>query len=448
MNPVINPSRWQFWIDRGGTFTDVVGRAPDGVAAHAQAAVGEPRAVPRRRGRGHPAAARPGGGRADHAGPGRVREDGHHGGHQRAAGAQGRPHAARHQPRLRRRAAHRLPGPAQAVRAPHRAARTALRTRARGRGAHRCAWRGLAAAERDAPAPRAAGGVRRRHPRLRHRLHAWLPLHRARGRGRAAGAPDRLHAGQRLARGQPADEAGGARRHHGGRRLPEPDPAPLCRPGGRPDARRAPVLHAEQRRPDRGAPLPGQGRDPVGPGRRHRRHGAHRGRGRPRPGDRLRHGRHQHRRLALRRRIRTRVRDPGRRRAHARADDEHPHRGRRRRLAAAVRRRTAARRPAERGRQPRPGQLPPRRAADDHRRQCVARQDRPRPLPESLRPQGRPGARSRRGRWRSSSSWPRACAPPAAATSRPSRWRRASCRSRCRTWPTRSSASRSRAVTT
>ncbi len=22
--------RWQFWIDRGGTFTDVVGRAPDG----------------------------------------------------------------------------------------------------------------------------------------------------------------------------------------------------------------------------------------------------------------------------------------------------------------------------------------------------------------------------------------------------------------------------------
>ena len=29
------------------------------------------------------------------------------------------------------------------------------------------------------------------------------------------------------------------------------------------------------RRPDRGAPLPGQGRDPVRPGRRHRRHGAH-----------------------------------------------------------------------------------------------------------------------------------------------------------------------------
>src|SRR5688572_5226578 len=23
-------ARWQFWIDRGGTFTDVIGRAPDG----------------------------------------------------------------------------------------------------------------------------------------------------------------------------------------------------------------------------------------------------------------------------------------------------------------------------------------------------------------------------------------------------------------------------------
>ena len=21
---------WQFWIDRGGTFTDIIGRAPDG----------------------------------------------------------------------------------------------------------------------------------------------------------------------------------------------------------------------------------------------------------------------------------------------------------------------------------------------------------------------------------------------------------------------------------
>ena len=51
-------------------------------------------------------------------------------------------------------------------------------------------------------------------------------------------------------------------------------------------------------------------------------------------GDRLRHGRHLHRRVALRRRVRARLRDPGGRRAHARADDEHPHGGGRRRLGA------------------------------------------------------------------------------------------------------------------
>src|SRR3954462_173998 len=27
------PSRWQFWIDRGGTFTDIVAKRPDGTLA-------------------------------------------------------------------------------------------------------------------------------------------------------------------------------------------------------------------------------------------------------------------------------------------------------------------------------------------------------------------------------------------------------------------------------
>jgi hypothetical protein len=79
-----------------------------------------------------------------------------------------------------------------------------------------------------------------------------------------------------LARGQPADEAGLARRHHGGRRLPVAHPAPLCRPGGRADARRALFFMQSSGGPDRGPPLPGQGRHPLRPGRRHRRHGAHR----------------------------------------------------------------------------------------------------------------------------------------------------------------------------
>src|SRR3972149_4495240 len=30
MTDAEKPDRWEFWIDRGGTFTDVVGRRPDG----------------------------------------------------------------------------------------------------------------------------------------------------------------------------------------------------------------------------------------------------------------------------------------------------------------------------------------------------------------------------------------------------------------------------------
>ena len=30
MSAIPTPSRWQFWIDRGGTFTDIVGKRPDG----------------------------------------------------------------------------------------------------------------------------------------------------------------------------------------------------------------------------------------------------------------------------------------------------------------------------------------------------------------------------------------------------------------------------------
>src|ERR1700712_281025 len=29
-NAPVTPARWQFWIDRGGTFTDIVARRPDG----------------------------------------------------------------------------------------------------------------------------------------------------------------------------------------------------------------------------------------------------------------------------------------------------------------------------------------------------------------------------------------------------------------------------------
>ena len=47
---------WDFWVDRGGTFTDVIGRDPRGAAACAQAAVRKSRLC-RRRGAGDPRSA-------------------------------------------------------------------------------------------------------------------------------------------------------------------------------------------------------------------------------------------------------------------------------------------------------------------------------------------------------------------------------------------------------
>ena len=124
--------------------------------------------------------------RADHAGAGRVREDGHDRRHQRAARAQGRADAAGHHARLPRRAAHRLPGPAAPVRPPHRAARAAVRAGDRGRRARRRARRGAAARwTRRALRAELQRALRRRPAQRGHRVHARLPLHAARGGRRA-----------------------------------------------------------------------------------------------------------------------------------------------------------------------------------------------------------------------------------------------------------------------
>ena len=165
---------------------------------------------------------------------------------------------------------------------------------------------------------------------------------------------------------------------------------------GRADGRAADV-HAVERRPHRRAPLPGQGLDPLRPRGRHRRRGAHLASGRFRPHHRLRHGRHVHRRVALRRRVRARVRDSGRRRADAGADDEHPHRRRRRRVDPALRRGALPRRTGLGGREPRARVLSPRRTARGHRRERHARPD---PAASSSRrcsgSRARPAARRRR----------------------------------------------------
>ncbi|MGN6551985.1 MAG: hydantoinase/oxoprolinase N-terminal domain-containing protein, partial [Pararhizobium sp.] len=38
--------RWNFWIDRGGTFTDVIGRAPDGTLSARKVLSDNPHAYP------------------------------------------------------------------------------------------------------------------------------------------------------------------------------------------------------------------------------------------------------------------------------------------------------------------------------------------------------------------------------------------------------------------
>ncbi len=50
---------WDFWIDRGGTFTDIIGRDPDGALHARKLLVGEPGGLSRRGDPGHSRPARP-----------------------------------------------------------------------------------------------------------------------------------------------------------------------------------------------------------------------------------------------------------------------------------------------------------------------------------------------------------------------------------------------------
>ena len=84
---------WDFWIDRGGTFTDVVARRPDGTLAAHKLLSENPEAYGDAAVQGIRDLLGLEAGRADPAGADRRRQDGHHGRHQCAARAQGRPHA-------------------------------------------------------------------------------------------------------------------------------------------------------------------------------------------------------------------------------------------------------------------------------------------------------------------------------------------------------------------
>ncbi len=134
-------ARWQFWIDRGGTFTDIVARRPDGAIATHKLLSENP-------GRYRDAAiagirellVAVRGLRPSRWSRSKRGEDGHHRRHQRAPRAQGRGHGALHHARLSRPAAHRLPESPAHLRSPHPHAGAPLQESVRGRrccvGAH------------------------------------------------------------------------------------------------------------------------------------------------------------------------------------------------------------------------------------------------------------------------------------------------------------------------
>ncbi len=102
---------WDFWIDRGGTFTDVVGKDPDGRCMPTRCCPRTRRPIATRRCRASATSSACQGG-AHPRGPHRGGQDGDHTvATQRPARAQGRSHAAADHPRFPRRAEDRLSGP-------------------------------------------------------------------------------------------------------------------------------------------------------------------------------------------------------------------------------------------------------------------------------------------------------------------------------------------------
>ena len=236
-----HPPRWQFWIDRGGTFTDIVARRPDGTLVTHKLLSENPRALPRRGGRRHPPAARP---RSRARRSRRQRVECVKMGTTVATNAllerKGEPTllvttrgfrdalriAYQNRPRLFDR---RIVLPELLYSRGDRGAGARRRARRGGRGARRrstCARR----CRRPARAASRSVAIVFMHG-YRYHAHELAAERLARA--------GRLHAGQRQPQGEPDDEVRQPRRHHGGRRLPVADPAPLRRAGGGRDARRA-----------------------------------------------------------------------------------------------------------------------------------------------------------------------------------------------------------------
>ena len=272
---------WDFWIDRGGTFTDVIGRDPRGAAACAQAAVREPRLsrTPRSRRSAACSALAP------------ARRS------RLARSASSR--WARRSPPTRcssgaasarcwsPRAAFATRSRSATRRGPKIFARQIIKPEQLYAGVVEIDERVLAdgtveAAPDPATRARGAGGGEGRGLSTRSRSSSCTPIAIPRMSGWSAAIARELgfaqvsesHACSR------AHQARRARRHHGGRRLSVADPRALRRPGvaatRRRAHRRARHVHDVVGRPDLGRPLRRQGRDPVRPGGRRGGDGAHR----------------------------------------------------------------------------------------------------------------------------------------------------------------------------
>ena len=167
---------WDFWIDRGGTFTDVIGRRPDGTLVAHKLLSENPEAY-------RDAAVQ---GIRDLLGlaPGQPIPAGTIGAVKMGTTVATNALLERKGERtlllitrgFPRRAQDRLPGAAEDLRPPHHQAGDAVRARGRGGRARARRRHGGARARPRRGARRACGRARRRHQGGRDRVHARLPL--------------------------------------------------------------------------------------------------------------------------------------------------------------------------------------------------------------------------------------------------------------------------------
>ena len=282
---------WRFAIDRGGTFTDIVARDPDGrlhthkVLSRDPSHPGDPairgigEVLPAWRAR-------------------RIRAPRDYGGDQRIARAQGRTDAARDDARLARRAADRATAPPGHLRASDPAAAHAVRAGDRSARTHRFGRAGARAARRAG----AGRGARRRATSRPARSGDRVPARGSQPGARATrggpGGRGRLRRNRHVPRGGADHRTRPARRQRRRRCLPVAGAVALgrCVPQrtGR-AARRATALDdAEQRRPRGPARFPRHQWRPLRAGGRCRGTRGHRPGERPGATDRFRHGRHFH----------------------------------------------------------------------------------------------------------------------------------------------------------